>query len=69
MSKARLHGIEGLTVLSGTDDHGCKWIQFEVDCTTCGAALENSWQCLDDGDEVCCVELPVAEGYKHTNRR
>ena len=52
MSKIQLHDIEGSTVLSGVDDHGCQWIQFEVD-----------WLCLDGGNEVCShhVESPAAD--------
>ena len=54
--------VEGFARKSGTDEHGCKWIEFEVDymaeqeageCCICGARLEAGWLCLDGGDEVC----------------
>jgi hypothetical protein len=58
----RLHDIEGISRLSGTDASGNKWIQFEVDyfaeqhdgeCSICAAVLTQGWMCLDGGDEVC----------------
>lgn len=58
----QLHDVEGFARLSGTDDNGLTWTQFEVDyfaeqttgeCSICGAELESGWMCLDGGDEVC----------------
>lgn len=58
----KLHDIEGFSRKSGTDEHGCQWIQFEVDafaeqlpgeCSVCGAEIESGWTCLDGGEEVC----------------
>lgn len=57
-----LHDIEGIAVLSGTDQDGLTWTQFEVDsfaeqepgtCDICGKELWSGWVCLDGGDEVC----------------
>ena len=57
-----LTNIEGIARLSGTDEHGSSWIQFEVDyladqhdgeCIICGENLTSGWMCLDGGDEVC----------------
>jgi hypothetical protein len=60
-----LHGIEGFARKSGTDQHGCQWVQYELDwgtcpdgpdeCCICGAEIESGWLCLDGGD-VCCDE-------------
>ena len=58
----RLHDIQGIARLSGIDDNGCEWVQFETDyfadqvdgeCSICGATLTQGWMCLDGGDEVC----------------
>ncbi len=70
MDTIKLHDIEGISLLSGTDDSGCTWTQFEVDyfaeqedgeCSLCGAALSSGWMCLDGGEEVCAdhIELPT----------
>ncbi len=57
-----LTNIKGIARKSGTDENGNEWIEFEVDafaeqlpgeCSICGAELEEGWQCLDGGDEVC----------------
>ncbi len=65
-----LHDMEGFTRLSGTDQHGCVWIQFEVDylaeqedgeCSICGAELSEGWMCLDGGDEVCDEHIRYEE--------
>ena len=57
-----LHNVDGISCLSGTDDNGCIWTQFEVDyfadqedgeCDICGEVLSEGWMCLDGGDEVC----------------
>jgi len=62
METIKLTNIEGIARLSGTDEHGNAWIQFEVDyledelpgeCCICGQELESGWFCLDGGDEVC----------------
>ena len=58
----RLHDIDGISRLSGTDAAGNHWIQFEVDyfaqqqdgvCSICCAVLASGWMCLDGGEEVC----------------
>jgi len=58
----KLTNIEGISRLSGTDEQGNAWIQFEVDyfaeqlegeCHICGEPLADGWMCLDGGDEVC----------------
>ena len=62
----RLHDIEGISRLSGTDEAGNKWIQFEVDylalqedgeCSICAAVLTQGWMCLDGGEEVCAEHI------------
>lgn len=64
----KLHDIEGFARKSGTDEHGCQWIEFEVDylaeqevgtCSICESEIESGWLCLDGGEEVCSdhVEL------------
>jgi len=58
----KLRDIQGIARLSGTDENGNVWTQFEVDymaeqedgeCCICGARLETGWLCSDGGDEVC----------------
>lgn len=67
----KLHDMEGISRLSGTDEHGCVWIQFEVDsfaeqepgeCCICGVELWEGWMCLDSGDEVCDEHIQITEG-------
>ena len=50
-----LRNVEGFTRKSGTDKHGCQWVEFEVDygaeqeqgeCCFCGAEIESGWLCL-----------------------
>jgi hypothetical protein len=62
METITLNTIEGISRLSGTDENGCEWIQFEVDylaeqedgeCSICGQTLSSGWTCLDGGEEVC----------------
>ena len=62
MTEIRLTDVEGISRMSGTDEHGNQWIQFEVDylalqsdgeCSLCEAVLANGWLCLDGGEEVC----------------
>ena len=62
----RLRDIEGISRLSGTDDDGNKWVQFEVDylaeqqageCSICAAVLTQGWMCLDGGEEVCAEHI------------
>jgi len=57
-----LRKIEGISQLSGTDENGCAWTQFETDygaeqepgeCSICGREIESGWLCLDGGEEVC----------------
>lgn len=57
-----LRNIEGSSRLSGEDQHGAQWIQFEVDygaeqqpggCCVCGQEIESGWTCLDGGEECC----------------
>ncbi len=57
-----LKNIEGIARLSGEDENGNLWVQFEVDsfaeqspgeCSICGAELWEGWLCLDGGEEVC----------------
>ena len=66
--KIRLHDIEGIARLSGTDAAGNKWIQFEVDylaeqqdgeCSICSAVVASGWICLDGGDEVCAEHVEI----------
>ena len=61
-----LTNIEGIARLSGTDDQGNAWIQFEVDyfaeqtdgeCIICGETLADGWMCLDGGEEVCSSHI------------
>jgi len=62
----KLTNIEGISRLSGTDEHGANWIQFEVDyfaeqmdgeCAICGETLASGWLCLDGGEEVCSSHI------------
>jgi len=57
-----LSDVSGIARKSGTDQHGNRWVEFEVDyqaeqepgeCCLCGAELESGWVCLDGGDECC----------------
>ena len=54
--KVILSNVEGFTRKYGTDQHGARWIEFEVDylaeqtpgtCAICGVTLESGWLCLD----------------------
>jgi len=60
--KIYLNNISGMGRLSGVDEHGNSWIEFEVDyfaeqidgeCDICGEELTYGWMCLDGGEEVC----------------
>jgi hypothetical protein len=62
METITLHNVVGISRLSGRDDSGCEWIQFEVDafaeqedgeCSICGSDLSEGWLCLDGAEEVC----------------
>ena len=62
MDTITLTNVEGISRISGTDEHGNQWLTFEVDyfaeqesgtCAICSAELESGWLCLDGGDEVC----------------
>lgn len=68
--KIVLRDIEGFAVLSGTDQDGLTWTQFEVDefaeqepgeCDICGKELWSGWVCLDGGDEVCDCHVSFAD--------
>jgi len=65
----KLTNIEGISRLSGTDDQGNAWIQFEVDylaeqtdgeCHICREPLASGWMCLDGGEEVCSDHVEFA---------
>ncbi len=71
METIKLHGIEGISRRSGTDEHGCQWVEFTVDygaeqedgeCCICGKPLSSGWLCLDGGDEVCDKHVELPEG-------
>jgi len=62
METIKLQDIEGITRLSGTDEHGNTWVQFDVDygaeqepgiCNICDKEIKSGWLCLDGGEEVC----------------
>ena len=64
----KLTNIQGISRLSGTDDNGNEWIQFEVDylaeqqdgeCTKCQAILTSGWVCMDGGEEVCSDHIEL----------
>ncbi len=68
---------EGISRLTGYDEHGCTWTQFEVDwfagqeagqCSICGEQLESGWLCLDDGSQEVCDEHIITQ-HKHNRRR
>jgi len=55
--------------LNGIDEHGNRWVRFEVDyfaqqepgeCAECGNTLESGWLCLDGGYEVCDEHIEEA---------
>ena len=61
-STVYLNNVSGISRLSGVDEHGNSWIQFEVDyfaeqndgeCVICGEILTSGWMCLDGGEEIC----------------
>jgi hypothetical protein len=61
-STVYLNNVSGISRLSGVDEHGNSWIQFEVDyfaeqddgeCAICGEVLIYGWMCLDGGEEIC----------------
>ena len=61
-STVYLNNVSGIGRLSGVDEHGNSWIQFEVDyfaeqndgeCSICGEILTYGWMCLDGGEEIC----------------
>ena len=67
---------EGISRLTGYDEEGLTWTQFEVDwfagekageCCICGEALESGWLCLDDGSQEVCDEHIVTQ--HRTSRR
>ena len=66
METIKLVNAEGISRLSGDDENGNKWVEFEVDyfaeqeageCSICGKELESGWMCLDGGDEVCASHI------------
>jgi len=63
-----LTDIQGISRLSGMDENGNRWIQFEVDylaeqqdgeCVECHAVLTSGWMCLDGGEEVCSSHIKL----------
>jgi len=68
----RLQGIQGISKLSGTDQHGLTWTQFEVDylaeqedgeCVECHDTLSSGWMCMDGGDELCAEHVRFDCGW------
>lgn len=68
--KVLLHNVEGISRLSGTDQNGCQWVQFEVDhlaeqedgeCSICDKTIGSGWTCLDGGEEVCDDHVTFAQ--------
>ena len=70
----------GIAKLSGTDNHGMVWAQFEVDylaeetdgtCSACQDQSSEGWLCLDDSEELCdeCVDFqePPIRYYSFCN--
>ena len=58
-STVYLDNVSGIGRLSGVDEHGNSWIQFEVDyfaeqddgaCAICGEILTSGLMCLDGGE-------------------
>ena len=50
--------------LSGMDENGVVWIQFEVDvlahlaeCSICQRPLDHGWVCSDGGETVCASHI------------
>jgi hypothetical protein len=69
----RLHDVQGVAVLTGTDQHGSTWTQFTVDpfagqeegeCSVCGQPLTEGWLCLDGGGEVCDQHVLILKGER-----
>ena len=68
METIALYNVEGTAKLSGIDEYGNNWVQFEVDhfaeqevgeCAICDAELKSGWICLDGGDEVCASHVSL----------
>ena len=68
-----LSNVEGFACKTGTDQHGCEWVEFDVDypagqepgeCRFCGARIETGWLCLDGGDECCAEHVEFSEDTK-----
>jgi hypothetical protein len=60
--KIILHNVTGVRRHSGTDQDGCRWIEFYMDdladledgeCVICGGPLSSGWMCRDGGEEIC----------------
>jgi hypothetical protein len=65
-----LHNVTGFARRSGTDEHGCQWLEFDCDygaleeageCVICGKRIETGWVCLDGGDEACDSHVVISE--------
>ena len=68
-----LKNIDGFSRLSGEDENGCCWVEFEVDyfaegedgeCSICGRRIASGWMCLDGGEEVCDKHLKLPKDFK-----
>lgn len=75
--RIRLKDVEGIARLSGTDEYGNIWLQFEVDhlaeqeegeCCICEAVLEEGWLCLDGGEEVCYEHVTFTDQHSQVVR-
>ena len=60
-----LSDIEGIARLSGTDQYGAVWSEFDAEytdedeqetCSICEADLPSGWVCLDDGSQAVCSD-------------
>ena len=71
MEGIQLSNVEGMGILSGTDQNGNVWTQFQVDylaeqldgeCSECGATISEGWLCMDGGEELCNNHVQFEEG-------
>ena len=69
----------GIAKLSGTDNHGMAWTQFEVDylaeetdgtCSACQDEISHGCLCLDDSEELCneCLDFEAVKYQKPPKR-
>ena len=65
-----LHNINGISRLSGQDEQGNVFVEFEVDylaeqqdgeCTECDEIINMGWQCLDGGEEYCSSHIQFCD--------